>query len=374
MSVTQGYGAKFVIEDDTITKVSGRIASLVSGDGVRIRLPEVRGIRFRPAGAVTNGHLQVVSAVRPAGVPSMSEPTTVLFAPWQQGEFQQLARWLEHVSQINRSRGLFRRTPEALGLHGIRRIDLTRRPTRIPAHDQVFTAVDLETTGLEPFTGGIVEVGLVKFNGRGEVFDEFATLVRTPGSQLRAREIHGIDEAELHSAPDLAPVLRELWHFINGSVMVAHNLEFEAKFLLAGSNQAGVAVPGTLGLCTLETSRRQFDSRSYTLTNLYRVATGDALENGHSALADARAVMQVLLWLLREAPSPLNMPPGFEQPESDLGPRPHCAMVCRPVPLARPSLSALLESFPTVLPNDLGPSKPRPDIRTCWPRCWTTDT
>jgi DNA polymerase-3 subunit epsilon len=343
----KGYGAKFVVGDDSIAKVSSRLTGLIAGVGARISYADVRAINFRAASVLRNGHLQVISAKLPPGSPSASEPCTVLFSRSQQPEFERLANWLNEVVRINQGLGLVRRTPEALGLPpGLLRADLTRSSRGPLARDQVFTAVDLETTGLDAADGAIVEVGVVKFNGAGEVLDEFTTLVRSPGSHLAARDVHGINETELVNAPAIGDVLREVWYIVNGSVLVAHNLEFDASFLMAESQRAGIRVPGTIAVCTMQTARRQLEGRSFSLKAMYKVATGEFPLNAHSALADARATKDVLLWLLSNAPEALRMPEGFEQPESDLGERPCCAMLCRPVPMTKPSLSALLESFP----------------------------
>jgi DNA polymerase III epsilon subunit-like protein len=79
---------------------------------------------------------------------------------------------------------------------------------------------------LDPSTDRIVKIGLVKFTSDGEVFDEFATLVNSPGSSREVREIHHIDDSDLLRAPALEQVLPEVFGFIAGTVLVAHNLEF----------------------------------------------------------------------------------------------------------------------------------------------------
>jgi hypothetical protein len=65
-------------------------------------------------------------------------------------------------------------TPNA----GFVRANLTRKPTPYPASAATFTAIDLETAGLDAVTDRIVEIGLVKFTADGTIIDEFATLHR----------------------------------------------------------------------------------------------------------------------------------------------------------------------------------------------------
>jgi DNA polymerase III epsilon subunit-like protein len=160
---------------------------------------------------------------------------------------------------------------------------------------------------LDPSTDRIVKIGLVKFTSDGEVFDEFATLVNSPGSSREVREIHHIDDSDLLRAPALEQVLPEVFGFIAGTVLVAHNLEFEEGFLAASAQRAGIQLPDTVGLCTLRTCRRQLDGRAFSLVSMYKTATGEWSDSRHTALGDARSVSKVLVWLLRQPPSPLSL-------------------------------------------------------------------
>ncbi|OBJ42538.1 hypothetical protein A5630_20720 [Mycolicibacterium mucogenicum] len=224
---------------------------------------------------------------------------------------------------------------------------LTRKPTPYPINGLTFTAIDIETTGLDPQTDRIVEIGLVKFASDGTIIDEFATLINNPGSSRGALAVHGINDSDLVGAPDTEQVLSEVFSFIAGTLLVAHNLEFESDFLVAATQRGGLRLPqNTLGLCTLVTARRQLDGRAFTLTAMYKTATGRWIDHQHNALADARAVREVLLWLLAQSPAPLHLtmaPPA--QSESAL-PVEQCQICCRPVPLVRASVAELLDAFP----------------------------
>ena len=209
----------------------------------------------------------------------------------------------------------------------------------------MYTAVDIETTGLDPYTDRIVEIGLVKFNSDGRVLDEFATLVNSPGSSRDAREIHQIDDSDLVGAPTIEQVIPEAFALIAGTVLVAHNLDFEESFLVTNAQRAGIPLPDTVGLCTLKTCRRQLDGRAFSLVAMYKTATGGWSDNKHTALGDARCVREVLLWLLNQSPSPLYLSepsPKIVTPTAvDT-----CPISCRPVPLTRASVAELLTSFP----------------------------
>ncbi|MCV7379804.1 3'-5' exonuclease [Mycobacterium alsense] len=222
---------------------------------------------------------------------------------------------------------------------------LTTSNTPFPAEQAIFTVVDLETTGLNPETDRIVEIGLVKFSADGRTIDEFATLVNNPGSSREAIGVHRILDSDLVGAPPIEDVLREAFSFISGTVLVAHNFAFEGGFLSVAAWRAGIRLPDAVGVCTLETCRRHLDGRAFGLPAMYKTATGEWAHHGHTALGDARAVKEVLLWLLRNAPSPLY----FTQEPRVAAPSPvldTCQISCRPVPLVRASMADLLASFP----------------------------
>ncbi|BBZ24314.1 DUF4236 domain-containing protein [Mycolicibacter hiberniae] len=221
---------------------------------------------------------------------------------------------------------------------------LTRTPTKHTVDGVTFTAIDIETTGLDPGADQIVEIGLVKFTADGTVLDEFATLVNSPGSSVGAREVHGIDDADLTGAPCLDEALPEAFAFMAGTALVAHNLDFEGGFLSAAAVQTRLSLPPVLGLCTLQTSRRQLEGRAFSLTAMYKTATGGWNEQRHTALGDARAVREVLLWLLRTSPHPLYLTQA--PPDAIPVPMRQCAISCRPVGLSRASVAELLDAFP----------------------------
>lgn len=222
---------------------------------------------------------------------------------------------------------------------------LTRGTTPYPAAQATFTVVDLSTTGPNPEIDRIVEIGLVKFSADGRTIDEFATLVNHPGSRREAIGVHHILDSDLVDAPRIEDVLRETFSFISGTVLVAHNFDFEEGFLSNAARRAGIPPPDIVGVCTLETCRRHLDGQAFSLPAMYKTATGESAHDRHTALGNARAAKEVLLWLLHKAPSPLYLtqapPGGAPSPVLDT-----CQIRCRPVPLVRASMADLLASFP----------------------------
>ncbi len=83
-----------------------------------------------------------------------------------------------------------------------------------------YVCLDLETTGLNPKTDRIIEIGAVKVKA-GEITDRMETLVN-PGRALEERivELTGICDEQLTDAPDIADVLPELLTFIGEDIVL----------------------------------------------------------------------------------------------------------------------------------------------------------
>lgn len=119
-------------------------------------------------------------------------------------------------------------------------------------------------------------------------------------------EYHRIDDDERADAPPQEAVWRELFAFLRGSVVVCHNADFEQGFLEAAARRHRLHIPDLPIVCTLVDSRRHFDGRAFSLKSLHRHATGAWRDDTHQALGDARATMDVLLWMIGTSPSPTS--------------------------------------------------------------------
>jgi DNA polymerase-3 subunit epsilon len=185
-------------------------------------------------------------------------------------------------------------------------------------------AFDLETTGLDPITDRIVEIGAVRFDGEARERGRFQHLVnpRRAVSET-ARAVHGISDLELASAPEIEEVLRS-WRIwlaeepVAG--LVAHNARFDASFLIREIARCGAeAMSGLVVFDTLALARRVRPGLiSYRLDALV-AQLGLAVEGrGHRALADSLSVMR--LWLSLDGPSQARVAYGLDPGEEDDSP------------------------------------------------------
>jgi DNA polymerase III epsilon subunit family exonuclease len=151
--------------------------------------------------------------------------------------------------------------------------------------------LDLETTGLRPSTDRVLEIALVVLDPDGGLAETFSTLVN-PGCDPGPTFAHGITTEMLVGAPAFEDVAQDLAHRIKGTVLVAHNVNFDYNFLRCEFERAGLDMPDTPTLCTIRAAwalgRRQHGG-SRKLADLC-AAEGIIYDNAHTALGDAQAV------------------------------------------------------------------------------------
>lgn len=97
--------------------------------------------------------------------------------------------------------------------------------------NQVFTAVDVETTGFNARHNKIVEIAAVKFKN-GEIIDQKSWLVN-PEIHIPypAQNVHGISDKMVEQQPTFAIVGTNFIEFIGDSILIAHNATFDAGFI-----------------------------------------------------------------------------------------------------------------------------------------------
>ncbi|MBC2600981.1 exonuclease domain-containing protein [Puniceicoccus vermicola] len=160
--------------------------------------------------------------------------------------------------------------------------------------DQVYTVVDVETTGGSPGRHRLTEVAAVKVR-RGQVVDRFQTLLNPERSIPRyISELTGITDEMVRDAPTFTESVEDLAAFLGEGVFVAHNAKFDYGFLRAEFARCGREFKRPV-LCTVVESRRVFPGLpSYGLKNLSRHFS-IPLEQHHRALADAEAAAAILI-------------------------------------------------------------------------------
>jgi len=165
-----------------------------------------------------------------------------------------------------------------------------------------YVVVDVETTGMNAFLGDrVTEIAAVVVRG-GRVAEQFQTLVN-PERPIPAMitALTHITPQMVRDAPRFRDIAPELLRFLQGHVFVAHNAEFDWRFVSAEVARATSRELTGRRLCTVRLARRvlpQLRSRKLdSLAHFYNVTITDR----HRAAGDALATAHILLRLLDAA-------------------------------------------------------------------------
>jgi DNA polymerase III epsilon subunit-like protein len=185
-----------------------------------------------------------------------------------------------------------------------------------------YAVVDVETSGFQPPIAEIVEVAIVHVDATGQVTGSWDSLLRPQGG-VGATRVHGITREMVEPAPRFEDVGMELHELLVDRVVVAHNLAFDAKFLVTQFARLGVHSPEIAGgACTLRTAQALLPGPSYKLLNCCEAA-GIELTDAHSALGDALATARLLGFFLQRGVNVGGMAvrpqPAVPQPRAELG-------------------------------------------------------
>lgn len=156
---------------------------------------------------------------------------------------------------------------------------------------------DVETTGLDPSTDEIIELGAVKLKN-GVFVEKFSTFVR-PTKQIpyEVVKLTGISQDMVEDAPPIEYVIKEFHEFSKGAVLCGHNLiGFDIKFVRRESQVVGLEFDNQT-IDTLNLARTSHLKISKFNLGAVVKALGITLENAHRAWNDAYATAQVLLKL-----------------------------------------------------------------------------
>ena len=100
---------------------------------------------------------------------------------------------------------------------------------------QVYCSLDIETSGFDPLTSEILEVGFVffKVSKSGLEFTEEWTQVFKPHKEVPAKilGLTGITQKELEEAPDFSLHKEFLQEKLGNAIIVGHNISFDTNFL-----------------------------------------------------------------------------------------------------------------------------------------------
>lgn len=175
----------------------------------------------------------------------------------------------------------------------------THRSELAPLNSNTYVVVDVETTGISTPSARITELAMVKVR-RGRIIDELVSLVN-PGTTIpeSITALTGITNDMVRRAPTFQKLAAKALKFAGESVIVAHNAQFDLRFLDTELDRAIGAGFGLPSICTLQTARRIIHGLpNYQLQSVaahYQIE----IDGRHRAAGDARATAQIWLRMLK---------------------------------------------------------------------------
>jgi DNA polymerase-3 subunit epsilon len=166
--------------------------------------------------------------------------------------------------------------------------------------DTVFAVVDVETTGSRPTHGDrITEIAVVLVTPGGRIETVLETLVNPerpiPSAVTRVTQI---TNAMVQDQPVFGEVVDELLGALGGRVFVAHNVQFDWRFLEAEVRRARDLRLDGPRLCTVKLARRLIPGLKHRGLDSVSRYFGVEIEGRHRAGGDARATARILTRLL----------------------------------------------------------------------------
>ena len=182
----------------------------------------------------------------------------------------------------------------------------------------VFCAFDTETSGQNPENSNIIEIGAVKFTKDG-ILEKFSSLIKVQ-SPLNPFIVGltGINDQMLENAPLAEKIIPEFRNFCKETILVAHNAQFDLRFMNAESQRLGFLPLQNSAVDTLRLSRIMLpENRSWKQTFLadqfLHIAIivvlwfslyGEGIEISHiNAFCSAKVWLAVMAYMLMLRPS-----------------------------------------------------------------------
>jgi DNA polymerase-3 subunit epsilon len=239
---------------------------------------------------------------------------------------------------------------------------------------------DTETTGREPSEGDrIVEIGAIELINHlptGAKFHVYLNPQRdVPEEVVR---VHGLTTRFLSDKALFADVVQDFLDFIGNSPLVAHNAEFDRKFINAEFARIGMpAFPKERFIDTLQLAKQKMPAGSRlsldALANHFQRKFDTKIDlqtrkgpGGHGALVDSRILAEVYLQLRGGRERTLTLAQDVRLAATDPGALATLQIVRRAArknplkPRLTAAESAAHENFIAALPNPIWRRKPEP--------------
>lgn len=158
-----------------------------------------------------------------------------------------------------------------------------------------FCVIDLETTGGNPETEKIIEIGMVKIENR-KITEERSFLVN-PLKDIPdfVQKLTGIRKADVEHSPKIEEVIDEIIQFIGDAILVAHNTSFDIPFLNGVLKKLQRPTLENKVICTNIMTKYMIPDIMSSNLNYMSQIFNIHHSQAHRAIEDARATGMLLL-------------------------------------------------------------------------------
>ena len=168
-----------------------------------------------------------------------------------------------------------------------------------------FVAIDFETTGLSPnspHSHRVIEIGIVRFSLENGISAEYESVIN-PQRDIGPFEIHRISAGEASGAPTFAEVASDVAEMLNGARLIAHNKNFDLRFLRSELDRASISYTDLDAICTMELVGMIKPKGPRRLTDCCELLGIEVLD-AHRALNDAKMAANIAISVLNSTGFP----------------------------------------------------------------------
>ena len=159
---------------------------------------------------------------------------------------------------------------------------------------------DIETTGLDPDTCEITELGAVKIE-HGEITERFTSFAR-PQNPIPSdvQKLTNITNEMVANAPKIEDVIIDFYNWTRDCIISGYNIVgFDLKFVKKIINKLGLPFDNTVIDAFIVAKQANIYPSNYKLATVVKTL-GLTLSGAHRAFNDAYATAQVLMELNRK--------------------------------------------------------------------------
>lgn len=172
-----------------------------------------------------------------------------------------------------------------------------------------YVVIDIETTGLDPYYDEIIEVAALKISN-GAIIDTYQTLVKPTDIESvneYITQLTGITPKMLSNAPLFTDIKNDFLSFLNDSILVGHNVNFDINFLYDATN-------GSLRndfIDTMRISRRLLPELKHHRLKDIAVHYNVDIDKSHRALDDCKTTNTCYMALYSNVLTKFDSPETF---------------------------------------------------------------